>query len=145
MITRSGIQMQSTVATADDASALLSEHLSDRTRLVHVSATESKSSVDLLVFDGSLVAATQVSGTDRKSLHSDWHHVASACMEALPNARLMSVRVSLDNPVNGPDDQVWAIDSIDTNPDIAKFGKRVADSKGAFAKKLVSALLESTI
>lgn len=145
MITRSGIQMQSTVATADDASALLSENLSDRTRLVHVSATESKSSVDLLVFDGSLVAATQVSGPDKQSLHSEWHHVASACMGALPSARLMSVRVSLDDPANGPDDQVWAIDSIDTNPDVAKFGKRAADPKGAFAKKLVSALLESTI
>lgn len=145
MTARSGIQLQTTVATADDASALLSESVSDRTRQIHVSAKESKTSVDLLVFDGSLVAATQTSGPEQKKMHPDWHHVASACMEALPSARLMSVRVTLEDPTANPDDQIWAIDSIDTNPDIAKFGKRVAGTKSAFAKKLVSALVESTI
>lgn len=66
-------------------------------------------------------------------------------MDAIPSSRLISAKVTLEDPKKGPDGQIWAIGAIDANPDIAKFGKRVANLKGAFAKKLVSAIIDSAI
>ncbi|OSQ53049.1 hypothetical protein [Marivita geojedonensis] len=145
LIARSNIQSKTIVSNADEASDLLSREVNNRTKLVCVSPNEDTTQMSLLVFDGSLVAATQDSGTECDTLHAEWAQVASACLDALPSARLMSVKVHMENPQDAPDNQTWAIDSIDTNPDIAHFGTRVANPKGAFAKKLVAALLDSTI
>lgn len=66
---RSGVQSQTAVSTTDEANALLAKSKTSRTRQIHVSARNNKTVVDLLVFDGSLVAATQIAGAAQQCLH----------------------------------------------------------------------------
>ena len=145
MIARSGVQSQTTVANADEASEFLSSNANKRTRLVFVSQKTETPKVSLMVFDGDLVAATQIAGTTSTQLHAEWGHIATACMDALPSARLMSVTLHLENPEIPPEEQTWAVDNIDTDPNLAQFGTRLINPKGAFAKKLLSAVFEGAI
>ncbi|MCK0150554.1 hypothetical protein MWU54_11000 [Marivita sp. S6314] len=136
LMARTRPQVEQTVSTAAEAEAVLKTHANKNTKTVIVSPTKTCSQVALLVFDNRLLAAYQNTEEGPLRLHPAWQTIASTCMRALPSARLLSIDIEMEDPQMPPDDQEWAVDAIDADPDLAKFGSKFIDPKSTFARQM---------